>query len=53
MKTEKRLKKMADEKKLRQMSSTDTPLQTVEALQKFQSQSGQAYITLSTGANKS
>lgn len=49
LKTEKRLKKLDEEKKLRQMSSTDTPLGTVSALQEKTRELGSAHVVLSVG----
>lgn len=55
-KTEKRMKKMEEEQLMKQMSSTDTPLGTLNMLQEKQKTEKSAYIVLSgnkglTGAN--
>eukprot|EP00842_Homolaphlyctis_polyrhiza_P003733 jgi/Hompol1/4360/HPOL_003594-RA len=49
MKTEKRLKKLQDELKLKHMNSLDTPLGSAAALQQKTQSTGQAYVTLSVG----
>ncbi|KAF9190905.1 hypothetical protein BGZ51_008054 [Haplosporangium sp. Z 767] len=49
MKTEKRMKKLEDEKRLMGMSSTDTPLNMVTAFQERQKASGSAHIVLAVG----
>ncbi|KAG0321421.1 hypothetical protein BGZ99_003933 [Dissophora globulifera] len=49
MKTEKRMKKVEDEKRLMGMSSTDTPLNMVSALQERQKAAGSAHIVLAVG----
>ncbi|KAG9045561.1 hypothetical protein FS837_006105 [Tulasnella sp. UAMH 9824] len=49
MKTEKRLKKIADEKKREAMISGDTPTSMNEAFQKRQEKVGQAHMVLSVG----
>ncbi|ORX60071.1 SART-1 protein [Piromyces finnis] len=49
LKTEKRLKKLEEELKLKQMSSTDTPLGTVSALQERTKAMGSAHLVLSIG----
>lgn len=49
IKTEKRLKKLEEEMKLKQMSSTDTPLGTVSALQEKTKALGSAHLVLSIG----
>lgn len=49
LKTEKRLKKLEEELKLQQMSSTDTPLGTVSALQEKTKAMGSAHLVLSIG----
>jgi len=49
LKTEKRLKKLEEELKLKQMSSTDTPLGTVSALQEKTKAMGSAHLVLSIG----
>ncbi|ORY80094.1 SART-1 protein [Neocallimastix californiae] len=49
LKTEKRLKKLEEELKLKQMSSTDTPLGTVSALQEKTKAIGSAHLVLSIG----
>ncbi|KAG8977577.1 hypothetical protein FRB90_008756 [Tulasnella sp. 427] len=49
MKTEKRLKKIADEKKREAMISGDTPTSMNEAFQKRQQKVGQAHMVLSVG----
>ncbi|KAF9580935.1 hypothetical protein BGW38_002224 [Lunasporangiospora selenospora] len=49
MKTEKRMKKLEDEKRLLGMSSTDTPLNMVTALQERQKAAGAAHIVLAVG----
>lgn len=49
MKTEKRLKKIADEKKREAMISGDTPTNMNEAFQKRQEKVGQAHMVLSVG----
>ncbi|CAG8500422.1 9989_t:CDS:2 [Paraglomus occultum] len=48
-KTEKRLKKLEEERKLKAMSSIDTPLNTATALQERQKASGSAHVVLSVG----
>jgi U4/U6.U5 tri-snRNP-associated protein 1 len=45
----KRLKKIANEKKLEAMVSGDTPLNMVQAFQQLQEKSGQAHLVLSYG----
>ncbi|KAF9572069.1 hypothetical protein EC968_010400 [Mortierella alpina] len=49
MKTEKRQKKLDDEKRLMSMSSTDTPLNMVSAFQERQKAAGSAHIVLAVG----
>jgi hypothetical protein len=49
MKTEKRLKKIAEEKKAESMASGDTPLSMQQAFQRRQEQAGQAHMVLSVG----
>ncbi|KAK7033142.1 SART-1 family-domain-containing protein [Favolaschia claudopus] len=49
MKTEKRLKKINDEKKQLAMSSGDTPLSMTKAFQERQEKTGQAHMVLSVG----
>ena len=49
MKTEKRLKKIADEKKKEAMVSGDTPLSMNKAFQARQEKTGQAHFVLSVG----
>ena len=49
MKTEKRLKKIADEKKKEAMASGDTPLSMNRAFQMRQEKTGQAHFVLSVG----
>ncbi|KAF7374877.1 hypothetical protein MSAN_00373800 [Mycena sanguinolenta] len=49
MKTEKRLKKIKDEKKQLAMSSGDTPLSMTKAFQLRQEKTGQAHMVLSVG----
>lgn len=49
MKTEKRLKKIAEEKKQEAMASGDTPLSMNQAFQKRQEKAGQAHFVLSVG----
>ncbi|KAF9111556.1 hypothetical protein BGX27_004746 [Mortierella sp. AM989] len=49
MKTEKRMKKLEDEKRLMGMSSTDTPLNMVSAFQERQKAAGSAHIVLAVG----
>lgn len=49
MKTEKRLKKIADEKKKEAMASGDTPLSMNKAFQARQEKTGQAHFVLSVG----
>ncbi|KAG8937257.1 hypothetical protein FRC02_000027 [Tulasnella sp. 418] len=49
MKTEKRLKKIADEKKREAMVSGDTPTSMNQAFQKRQEKAGQAHMVLSVG----
>ncbi len=46
MKTEKRMKKIMEEGLMKNMSSTDTPLQTLEKLRKKQEQDGSAFVVL-------
>jgi U4/U6.U5 tri-snRNP-associated protein 1 len=48
-KTEKRLKKIADEKKREAMLSGDTPTSMNQAFQKRQEKAGQAHMVLSVG----
>ncbi|RIA92964.1 SART-1 protein [Glomus cerebriforme] len=48
-KTEKRLKKLEEERKLKAMSSVDTPLNMATALQERQKASGSAHVVLSVG----
>lgn len=48
-KTEKRLKKLEEERKLKAMSSIDTPLNMATALQERQKASGSAHVVLSVG----
>ncbi|KAI7816915.1 SART-1 protein [Gamsiella multidivaricata] len=52
MKTEKRMKKLEDEKRLLGMSSTDTPLNMVSAFQERQKAAGSAHIVLAVGNRK-
>lgn len=52
MKTEKRQKKLDDEKRLMSMSSTDTPLNMVSAFQERQKAAGLAHIVLAVGNRK-
>lgn len=47
MKTEKRMKKVMEQSLMMNMSSTDTPLQTVEKLKKRQKESATPYLVLS------
>ncbi|TRY71736.1 hypothetical protein TCAL_08157 [Tigriopus californicus] len=47
MKTEKRMKKVMEQSLMMNMSSTDTPLQTVEKLKKKQKESATPYLVLS------
>lgn len=49
MKTEKRLKKIAEEKKKEAMASGDTPLSMNRAFQQRQEKAGQAHFVLSVG----
>lgn len=49
MKTEKRLKKIAEERKQAAMASGDTPLNMNQAFQKRQERAGQAHFVLSVG----
>jgi len=49
MKTEKRLKKIAEEKKKEAMASGDTPLSMNKAFQQRQEKTGQAHFVLSVG----
>ena len=49
MKTEKRLKKIAEEKKREAMASGDTPLSMSKAFQMRQEKTGQAHFVLSVG----
>lgn len=49
MKTEKRLKKIAEEKKKEAMASGDTPLSMNRAFQLRQEKTGQAHFVLSVG----
>lgn len=49
MKTEKRLKKIAEEKKKASMASGDTPLSMMNAFQQRQEKAGQAHFVLSVG----
>ena len=49
MKTEKRLKKIAEERKQEAMASGDTPLSMNQAFQKRQEKAGQAHFVLSVG----
>jgi U4/U6.U5 tri-snRNP-associated protein 1 len=49
MKLEKRLKKIADEKKMEAMLSGDTPLSMNKAFQQRQEKTGQAHFVLSVG----
>ncbi|KAH6576641.1 hypothetical protein BASA60_004434 [Batrachochytrium salamandrivorans] len=49
LKTEKRLKKLQEELKMKQMSSIDTPLGLSSALQEKTRRTGQAHVTLSVG----
>ena len=52
-KLEKERRQFEQQQKIKQMSSTDTPLKSVETLQKIQKQSGQAYIEFGkTGSMK-
>jgi U4/U6.U5 tri-snRNP-associated protein 1 len=46
MKTEKRMKKVAEEAVMQRMSSTDTPLQTLEKLRERQRESATPYVVL-------
>ncbi|ORZ13633.1 SART-1 protein [Absidia repens] len=48
-KTEKRMQKMDEEKKLNMMSSTDTPLNLAGALLERQQRTGNAHVVLSVG----
>ncbi|KAI9302411.1 SART-1 protein [Cunninghamella echinulata] len=48
-KTEKRLQKMEEERKLNMMSSTDTPLNLAGALLERQQKTGNAHVVLSVG----
>ncbi|SAM03536.1 hypothetical protein [Absidia glauca] len=48
-KTEKRLQKLDEEKKLNMMSSTDTPLNLAGALLERQQRTGRAHVVLSVG----
>ena len=52
MKTEKRMKKLEDEKRLLSMSTTDTPLNMVSAFQERQKAAGSAHIVLAVGNRK-
>lgn len=52
MKTEKRMKKLEDEKRLMSMSSTDTPLGMASAFQERQKAAGSAHIVLAVGNRK-
>ena len=47
MKTEKRMKKIMEEGLMKNMSSTDTPLNTLEKLKKKQESSATPYVVLS------
>ncbi|KAF9910848.1 hypothetical protein EC991_005311 [Linnemannia zychae] len=49
MKTEKRMKKLEDERRLMSMSSTDTPLGMASAFQERQKAAGSAHIVLAVG----
>ena len=49
MKTEKRLKKIAEERKQLQMSAGDTPLGMTDAFARRQQKTGQAHMVLSVG----
>jgi U4/U6.U5 tri-snRNP-associated protein 1 len=49
MKTEKRLKKIAEERKKEAMTSGDTPLSMNRAFQIRQEKTGQAHFVLSVG----
>jgi hypothetical protein len=49
-KMEKRLRQLEEEQKRRSMSSTDTPLQSVKAMQNEQEKFQTAYLVLSKGA---
>lgn len=51
MKTEKRMKKAMEEGLMKNMSSIDTPLQTVEKLRKKQEATATPYIVLSGNKN--
>ena len=52
LKTEKRLKKLQEELKMKQMSSIDTPLGFSSALQEKTRRTGQAHVTLSVGNHR-
>jgi len=47
MKTEKRMKKIMEESLMTNMSSTDTPLQTLNKLRKKQAEANLPYLVLS------
>lgn len=49
MKTEKRLKKIAEERKQLTMDSGDTPLGMTDAFARRQAKTGQAHMVLSVG----
>lgn len=49
MKTEKRLKRIADEQKMAAMAAGDTPLSMTRAFQMRQEKVGQAHMILSVG----
>jgi U4/U6.U5 tri-snRNP-associated protein 1 len=49
MKTEKRLKKIAEERKQMTMSSGDTPLGMTNAFARRQQKTGEAHMVLSVG----
>ncbi len=46
MKTEKRMKKIMEEGLMKNMSSTDTPLQTLEKLRRKQAEGATPYVVL-------
>ena len=49
MKTEKRLKKIAEERKALTMGSSDTPLGMTDAFARRQQKTGEAHMVLSVG----
>jgi U4/U6.U5 tri-snRNP-associated protein 1 len=49
LKTEKRMQKVEEERKLNMMSSTDTPLNLAGALLERQQRTGNAHVVLSVG----